>query len=68
MSVPDHRLLEHRDFDYYLIVDFEATCEALRNRSHAAEIIEWPTVVVKVQSNYFSKNLKSLNDDCKQKF
>jgi len=36
----------HRTFDYFLVVDFEATCESKNLSSYPHEIIEFPGVLV----------------------
>jgi inhibitor of KinA sporulation pathway (predicted exonuclease) len=41
---------EHCDYDYYVILDFEATCDSPK-KLYPMEIIEFPAVIVEAKSN-----------------
>ena len=51
-------LLE-QNFEYIAVVDFEATCEEIRQANYSHEIIEFPIVLIDVQQqaivNYFNQ-------------
>ncbi|KAL9234822.1 hypothetical protein vseg_009647 [Gypsophila vaccaria] len=46
--VPDIRTHD-QEFDYFVVIDFEATCDKLKN-PHPQEIIEFPSVLVNSRS------------------